>query len=76
MLITEEQIQQFRTEGYFILEGVIPTEVVEGLRSECQQYIDERDREMEAKGVTSMGHHALQEALLYLQPVAAQPGDY
>lgn len=55
MLITDEQIQQYRNEGYFILESVIPNDALEALRAECQRFIDERDREMEAKGVTSMG---------------------
>src|SRR5690606_31758818 len=55
MLITDDQIQQYRTEGYFILESVIPDATLEALRNECQRFIDERDREMEAKGVTSMG---------------------
>ncbi|MAS35267.1 MAG: phytanoyl-CoA dioxygenase [Anaerolineaceae bacterium] len=54
-MITDEQIQQYRTQGYFILENVIPDDALEGLRAECQRLIDERDREMEAKGVTSLG---------------------
>lgn len=55
MLITDQQIQQYHREGYFILESVIPNDALEALRVECQRFIDERDREMEAKGVTSMG---------------------
>ena len=52
MQITEAQRMNFRTEGYFILENVIPSAQVEGLREECQRYIDRYDAEMEAKGVT------------------------
>jgi ectoine hydroxylase-related dioxygenase (phytanoyl-CoA dioxygenase family) len=55
MLITPEQIQQYRKAGYFILEKAMTDEQLEGLRAECQRYIDKFDAEMEAKGVTSMG---------------------
>jgi ectoine hydroxylase-related dioxygenase (phytanoyl-CoA dioxygenase family) len=39
-LITEEQKQQYKDEGYFILERVIPDEHLELLRGECQRFID------------------------------------
>lgn len=55
MLVTPENITQFNKDGYFVLESVIPADVVEGLRAECQRYIDIFDAEMEAKGVKSMG---------------------
>lgn len=55
MLITPEQIQQYREQGYFILESVITDEQLEGLRAECQRYIDKYEAEMEAKGVTTLG---------------------
>ena len=55
MLITEEQRLSFRNEGYFFLDNVIPPAQVEGLREECQRYIDSYDAEMEAKGVTVQG---------------------
>ena len=55
MHITQEQRNQYRTEGYLILENVIPEEQVEGLRQECQRYIERYDAEMEAKGVTVQG---------------------
>ncbi|MYC96364.1 MAG: phytanoyl-CoA dioxygenase family protein [Caldilineaceae bacterium SB0661_bin_32] len=55
MHITEEQRRQYRKEGYFFLENAIPAEQVEGLREECQRYIDRYDAEMEAKGVTVQG---------------------
>ncbi|MEM7533304.1 MAG: phytanoyl-CoA dioxygenase family protein [Chloroflexota bacterium] len=53
--ITNEMIEQYHQEGYFILEGVMTDEQIEGLRKECQRYIDTFDAEMEAKGVTSLG---------------------
>lgn len=55
MLITPEHIQQYRKEGYFILETVMTDAHIEGLRDECQRYINKFDAEMEAKGVTSLG---------------------
>ena len=55
MQITEAQRLNFRNEGYFILENVIPSAQVVGLREECQRYIDRYDAEMEAKGVTVQG---------------------
>ena len=54
-MITKAMIEQYRREGFFILEGVIPDEALEGLREECHRYIDKFDREMEAKGVTQLG---------------------
>lgn len=54
-LISPEQIRQFHEEGYFILEKVIPDEVLEAVRSECTRFIEEKDREMEAKGVDHLG---------------------
>lgn len=54
-MITPEQIQQYRKDGYFILEKAMTDEQLEGLRAECQRYIDTFDAEMEAKGVTSLG---------------------
>ena len=53
--ITNEMIEQYHQEGYFILESVMTDEQIEGLREECQRYIDAFDAEMETKGVTSLG---------------------
>ncbi len=55
MKITKQQIDQFNNEGFFILERVISEDQIEGLRAECQRYIDKYEQEMEAKGVTSIG---------------------
>jgi ectoine hydroxylase-related dioxygenase (phytanoyl-CoA dioxygenase family) len=55
MRVTPENIAQFHNEGYFILPGVIPDAALEGLRSECQRYIDIFDAEMEAKGLDTLG---------------------
>jgi ectoine hydroxylase-related dioxygenase (phytanoyl-CoA dioxygenase family) len=52
--ITPELTRQFRTEGYFALERVVPASEVAVLRDECQRFIDERDREMDRLGVDSI----------------------
>jgi ectoine hydroxylase-related dioxygenase (phytanoyl-CoA dioxygenase family) len=54
-LVSLEQVEQFQREGYFILESVIPENVVAALLDECMRLVDERDREMEAKGITIEG---------------------
>lgn len=55
MLVSQENIQQFRQDGYFILERAIPADALEGLRAECQRYIDRFDDEMETKGLKTLG---------------------
>lgn len=55
MQITPQQIEQYRAEGYFFLEGVMTGDQLAGLREECDRYVQQFDREMEAKGVTSKG---------------------
>lgn len=55
MFISQENIVQFHREGYFVLEQVIPQAALEGLRAECQRYIDRFDSEMEAKGLDKLG---------------------
>ncbi len=55
MQITDQQIEQYRSQGFFILESVIPPDAIEGLRQECARYIDKFDAEMEAKGVDKLG---------------------
>jgi ectoine hydroxylase-related dioxygenase (phytanoyl-CoA dioxygenase family) len=54
-LVSEEQKQQYRDEGYFIQERVIPDEHLALLREECQRYINEADAKMDAAGVERMG---------------------
>ena len=53
--VSAGQREQYRREGYFILERVMDEESLEGLRQECQRYIDIYEAEMEAKGVTVSG---------------------
>jgi ectoine hydroxylase-related dioxygenase (phytanoyl-CoA dioxygenase family) len=52
--ITPEHARQFRAEGFFILERVVPPSDLEALRGECQRFIDDRDREMDRLGVDTL----------------------
>jgi ectoine hydroxylase-related dioxygenase (phytanoyl-CoA dioxygenase family) len=52
--ITTEHFRRFRDEGFFVLESVLPQTELELLRSECQRFIDERDREMDRLGVDKL----------------------
>jgi ectoine hydroxylase-related dioxygenase (phytanoyl-CoA dioxygenase family) len=53
--ITDEQRQQYRDEGYFILERAICDEHLELLRSECQFFIDLENAEMDRRGTDILG---------------------
>ncbi len=55
MNVTTAQIEQYRTQGYFILENVIPADQLEDLREECERLVQAVDREMENAGKTSQG---------------------
>jgi ectoine hydroxylase-related dioxygenase (phytanoyl-CoA dioxygenase family) len=54
-VITEQQKQQFKDEGYMILERYITDEQLELLRNNCQGFIDESDATMKAKDVERLG---------------------
>ena len=51
MVITEQQRNLFRDEGYMVLPGVIPPEMLGMLREECSYYLGYFDSMMDAKGV-------------------------
>ena len=51
MMISEEQRDQYRKEGYMILPAVIPADMLEMLREECSYYLGYYDSMMDAKGV-------------------------
>jgi ectoine hydroxylase-related dioxygenase (phytanoyl-CoA dioxygenase family) len=54
MTITPEHERQFREDGFFVLERVVPPDDLEALRGECQRFIDERDQEMDRLGVDTI----------------------
>jgi ectoine hydroxylase-related dioxygenase (phytanoyl-CoA dioxygenase family) len=45
--ITEAQKKQYRDDGYFVLDGVIPDAELETLRAECSELIKQQDAEMD-----------------------------
>lgn len=51
MIITAEQRALYQDEGYMILPGVIPPEMLTILREECSYYLGYFDSIMDAKGV-------------------------
>ncbi len=53
--ITDAHRRQFKEEGYFILEGVVPEHHLELLRGECQAFIDKADARMDAEGTDILG---------------------
>jgi ectoine hydroxylase-related dioxygenase (phytanoyl-CoA dioxygenase family) len=54
-VVNEDHARQYREEGYFILERVVPEEHVELLRSLCQGFIDDFNREMDERGTDTIG---------------------
>jgi ectoine hydroxylase-related dioxygenase (phytanoyl-CoA dioxygenase family) len=52
--ITSEPARQFRAEGFFVLNRIVPPADLETLRGECQRFIDERDQEMDRLGVDKL----------------------
>ena len=52
--IAPEHARRFREDGFFVLEGAVPTGDLETLRGECRRFIDERDREMDRLGVDTL----------------------
>jgi hypothetical protein len=54
-LITQAQRELYHQEGYLILPGVIPPEMLEMLREECSYFIGYMDALMDSKGAKSVG---------------------
>src|SRR5687767_4209089 len=52
--ITSEHMRQFRAEGFFVLNHIVPPGDLDTLRGECQRFIDERDQEMDRLGVDKL----------------------
>ena len=57
-LVTEQQRQQFKDEGYFILEKCIPPEHLKLLRDNCQSFVEDMEAEMDARGEDRIGLNA------------------
>ncbi len=54
-IVTEEQKQQYREEGYMILPAVIPQDMLEMLREECSYFLGYYDAQMDARGNKTEG---------------------
>ncbi len=52
-IITPEQVEQYHREGWFILESVIPPDVLDALRAECMRLVEQFESEMLTRGETS-----------------------
>lgn len=53
--VSEQQKEQFKKEGYFILENVVPPEHLEMMRREAAFAIERTDREMDRQKVDVLG---------------------
>jgi ectoine hydroxylase-related dioxygenase (phytanoyl-CoA dioxygenase family) len=53
--IPDRQLQQFRDEGYMILERVIPDDLLRIMRDECQRFIDRENALMDRNGTDVHG---------------------
>jgi ectoine hydroxylase-related dioxygenase (phytanoyl-CoA dioxygenase family) len=54
-MISQDHIQAYRDQGWFILEDALDRGSLEVLRSECQRFMDERDAQMDAAGTDVIG---------------------
>ncbi|MBN1300192.1 MAG: phytanoyl-CoA dioxygenase family protein [Melioribacteraceae bacterium] len=52
--LTKDRIEKYKEEGFFILNKVIPEEVLESLRTECDYLIDQQNKEMDKLGVDEL----------------------
>lgn len=51
----DAQRKQFATEGYAVFEAVLPGELLDLLRSECEAFVAREDARMDAAGVDALG---------------------
>ncbi|MCF8240354.1 MAG: phytanoyl-CoA dioxygenase family protein [Melioribacteraceae bacterium] len=52
--ITKEHVSQYENDGFFILDKVIPDEILATLRSECNYLIEQQNKEMDEHGVDEL----------------------
>ena len=50
-VISDEQIKQYKRDGFVILRNVVSQEMIEKIQNECERFIKEKDAEMDAKGL-------------------------
>jgi len=71
--ISEAQKQQYREEGYFILENALPEAQLEMLRTECDLAVANIDAEMERQGVEVQGINIRGNRYFIAQPSLSRP---
>lgn len=54
-LVTDAMIQQFKDEGYFVIEKALAEDQIEAMRGELGQFIDAIHREMDEAGTDTLG---------------------
>jgi ectoine hydroxylase-related dioxygenase (phytanoyl-CoA dioxygenase family) len=54
-MITDDHVQAYRDQGWFVLEDALDSGSLDVLRRECQRFMDERDAEMDAAGTDVIG---------------------
>jgi len=54
-IVPDSQRESYQNEGYMILPGVIPADLLDMLREECSYYIGYLDALMDSKGTQSVG---------------------
>ena len=57
-LVSPQMLDQYRAEGYFVLESVLSADELELLRSGAQYSMDRLDAQMDAEGVDRLGINA------------------
>ncbi|MDL5510365.1 phytanoyl-CoA dioxygenase family protein [Arenibacter sp. M-2] len=50
-ILSEEQLKNYKEDGFCILKNIIPQALIERLRKDCQKFMLEKDEEMGRKGV-------------------------
>jgi ectoine hydroxylase-related dioxygenase (phytanoyl-CoA dioxygenase family) len=51
LALTTDHLRRFDEDGFFALDGVVPSQDLQMLREECQRSIDRRDAEMDHLGI-------------------------
>jgi ectoine hydroxylase-related dioxygenase (phytanoyl-CoA dioxygenase family) len=54
-VIGEQDRQRFQTEGFVVLERIMSDAELSLVRAQCQRFMDQKDREMDAAGVDVLG---------------------
>src|SRR5579862_9003028 len=54
-VVSDSLARQYREEGYFILERVVPEAHLELLRSLCHGFMDDFNRQMDEQGIDTIG---------------------